>query len=291
MDISVLGPLTAFHRRVNVVPTAAKPRTLLALLAAYSGHVIPTDVIVAELWEEDPPPSASTTIQTYVLQLRRLLQRAIAQSPDRPPADDAKQILRTEPGGYLLDQSDGTFDAAEHQRLAAAGHEAIQAGDFRAARDRLNAALRLWRGAAFVDVQTGARLSAQATLLEESRKTALERRIEADLHLGRHHELVGELAGLTAEHRTDEQLHAHFIIALCRAGRRTHALTVFGRLRTALAEELGLDISPNLARLHHAMLVADPALENGHSAHRPHHSGRVGAPAGRRAGAPSEHPA
>ncbi len=254
MNISVLGPLTATRDGRSIVPSAAKPRSLLALLAAYSGRVIPIDVIVSELWENSPPPSATTTIQTYILQLRRMIRACSCE-------DDAKLVLRTEPGGYLLNQGDGVFDATEHERLAAQGYEAIQLGNFAEARIRLQAALDLWRGPAFVDVQTGSRLSAQATLLEESRRTVLERRVEADLQLGRHHELLGELAGLTAEHTTDERLHAHFMIALYRSGRRSHALSIFGDLRSALADELGLDPSPNITRLRQAILLADPGLD------------------------------
>jgi DNA-binding SARP family transcriptional activator len=255
MNVSVLGPLAATQGGVSIVPSAAKPRALLALLAAYSGRVIPIDVIVAELWENSPPPSATTTIQTYILQLRRLIRACTG------PYVDAKRVLRTEAGGYLLNQADGVFDAAEHERLAARGYEAIQAGDFREARNRLQSALDLWRGPAFVDVQTGGRLSAQATLLEESRRTVLERRVQADLQLGRHHELLGELAGLTAEHPTDERLHAHYMVALYRSDRRSQALNIFSGLRSALADELGLDPSPNITRLRQAILLADPELD------------------------------
>lgn len=266
MDVSVLGPLEASESGLSIVPTAAKPRTLLALLAAYAGQVTPVDVIVAELWEEDPPQSAFTTIQTYVLQLRRLIESALQRSPGHH-THSAKCVLRTEPGGYVLNQSQGCFDLIEHERLAARGYDAIQAGDFRTAKRSIEAALALWRGSAFVDVVAGPRLSAQAALLEESRRTLLERRIEADLRLGRHHELIGELAGLTAQHTTDERLHEHFMVALYRAGRRSEALHVFRRLRSALAEELGIDPTPSVLRLHQCLLMADPVLEAG-SAHR-----------------------
>jgi SARP family transcriptional regulator, regulator of embCAB operon len=257
MDICVLGPLVAVQSGVSVTPTAAKPRSLLALLASYAGHVTPIDVIIAELWEDDPPPSVLTTIQTYVLQLRRLIGRA----PHRSVSGCPKDILRTEPGGYLLDRAEGRFDVDEHSRLATRGHEAFQSGDFARAKASMQAALDLWRGPAYVDVQTGPRLAAHATFLEESRRTILDRRIAADLRLGRHHELIGELAGLTSEHPTDEQLHAYFMIALYRVGRRSQALTVFGRLRTKLATELGVDPTLDVERLYHSMLTAKPAIE------------------------------
>lgn len=259
MKVYVLGPLNAIWNGTSGVPSAAKPRSLLALLASYAGHIVPVDVIVSELWVGEPPPSAATTIQTYVLQLRRLVH-GLSRAGGGESSPDPKRILRTEPGGYRLDQSCGQCDAVDHERLAASGYEALLSRDFPTARARLSAALALWRGPAFVDVQLGPRLSAHATLLEESRRTARERRIEADLCLGRHHEVLGELAGLTAEHPTDERLHAHRMVALYRSGRRSCALSVFDQLRVALADELGLDPSPWLQRLRQAILLADPDL-------------------------------
>lgn len=261
MNVYVLGPLQATWNGASSAPSAAKPRSLLALLASYSGHVVPVDVIVSELWASSPPPSAATTIQTYVLQLRRLV-RGLCRAGADGRLPEVKDILRTEPGGYVLDQAGGVFDAAEHERLATAGYEALLDRNFRVARSRLNEALALWRGPAFVDVQLGPRLSAHATLLEESRRTVQERRIEADLCLGRHHEILGELAGLTAEHPTDERLHAHSMVALYRSGRRSYALAVYDRLRVCLADELGLDPSPWLQRLRQAILLADPGLDH-----------------------------
>lgn len=256
MEISVLGPLAVTHNGMSLVPTASKPRTLLALLASYEGRVAPLDVIIDELWEDDPPTSSLTTTQTYVLQLRRLIEKAAKAGPGGCP----KEILRTEPSGYALDQSQGTLDTTEFTRLADHGHDAFQARDFQTARTCMEAALGLWRGPAYIDVMTGPRLSAHATLLEESRKTLRERRIAADLQLGLHHELIGELAGLTAEHTTDEQLHAHFMVALYRSGRRDEAISVFTRLRSALATDLGVDPAPDMDQLYRSILSADPDL-------------------------------
>jgi len=262
MDICVLGPLRAAVDEINIVPTAQKPRSLLALLAVYDDRVVPLEVIIAELWEEGPPPSVATTTQTYILHLRRLIRSALGRLPGNGRPRNPMQVLRTEPGGYALDKFGGLFDLAEHERLAARGYDAMQAGDFNGAKESFEAALALWRGAAFVDVVQGPRLSAQATLLEESRKVVLERRIQADLHLGRHYEILGELAGLTAEHPTDERLHAHYMVALYRAGRRAQALNVFERLQAILAEDLGMDPTPGLRHMHKCVLTADPVLES-----------------------------
>lgn len=258
MEISVLGPLMAMRGGVSLAPTAAKPRCLLALLASHEGRITPIEVIIAELWEGDPPPSALTTIQTYVLQLRRLIENTI---DEEGTGHRSKDILRTEPGGYVLGRPGWQLDTTEYSQLAALGHEAFQAGDFESAKAYMEAALALWRGPAYLDVEVGPRLSAHATLLEESRRTLVERRIAADLYLGRHHELIGELAGLTTEYATDEQLHAHFMLALYRSGRRSQAMNVFTRLRSMLATELGVDPAPDLDRLYRCMLSADPVLD------------------------------
>jgi DNA-binding SARP family transcriptional activator len=262
LEISVLGPLIAEHDSMSFAPTAAKPRCLLALLASHEGRITPIEVIIAELWEDDPPPSALTTIQTYVLQLRRLIGKTF---DTEGIADHPKDILRTQPGGYVLDYPGWQLDAAEYSQFASLGHEAFQTGDFDGAKTWMEAALALWHGPAYMDVEVGPRLSAHATLLEESRRTLLERRIAADLSLGRHHELIGELAGLTTEHATDERLHAHFMVALYRSGRRSQALGVFTRLRSTLATELGVDPVPDLDRLYRSMLSADPTLDPGAS--------------------------
>lgn len=125
----------------------------------------------------------------------------------------------TKAGGYLLDTHGGTVDVREYQSRAVAGHRAMTAGEFATAADRFREALALWQGRALVDVQTGPRMTAEVLHLEESRLSVLSRRVDADLRLGRHHEILGELVGLCVEHPLDETFHGQYMVALCRAGR------------------------------------------------------------------------
>ncbi|MCE7006200.1 AfsR/SARP family transcriptional regulator [Kibdelosporangium philippinense] len=253
MEIAVLGPLTVKAGSGEVIPTAAKPRKLLAMLAIHADDVVPIVELNEELWGNDIPRSASTTLQTYILNLRTLIASAMGSS-----SAQAKQILSTRPGGYALNTT--SVDVRDFERLTEAGHRAHQAREYELAADHFRQALALWRGPALVDVQLGPLLEGEVQRLTEARLCALDRRIDADLRLGRHHELIGELTGLVAKHRTHEGLHAHLMVALYRSGRRAQAMTVYRKMRTSLIDELGLEPSPSLRRLQQAILKSDVAL-------------------------------
>ncbi|MDO0926669.1 AfsR/SARP family transcriptional regulator [Streptomyces sp. TG1A-8] len=263
LDISVLGPLQVICRGVPVVPTAAKPRKVLALLALSPDRFVSVESLMEELWEERQPRSAATTLQTYILHLRGLLATALADGPDRTGAGpvEVKDVLVTKPGGYLLHTYGGRVDVREYEARAAAGHRAMAADDFAAAAATFREALDLWQGRTLIDVQTGPRLTAEALHLEESRLSLLGRRIEADLNLGRHHEILGELAGLCTEYPLDETFHGQYMAALCRTGRRGRALEVYARLRLVMKRELGLEPSPAVARLQHTILSGGPGID------------------------------
>lgn len=256
MDIDVLGALDVRENGVSVAPTAPKPRQVLALLAVHADRVVPVASLIEELWSGRPPRSARTTLQTYVLQLRELIGAALARGAGSERRT-AKDVLVTLPGGYLL-AAGGTSDVREFDRLAGLGYRAMDAGDFAGASRTLATALDLWSGSAFADVQTGAQLAMEARRLDESRLCALDQRIEADLRLGRHREVLAELTVLTSRYRNHENLHAQFMIALYRSGRRGEALNAYTHLRTTLGHELGLEPSPRLRRLQHSILVAAP---------------------------------
>jgi len=257
MDIKVLGRLTAELNGVSVVPTAAKPRQILALLALQTGRVVTVPTLMEEIWGEHIPRSAATTLQTYILQLRRRIAAALDGDPARRPKD----ILVTQHGGYLLEVQPGQIDVQEFEQLCASGRDAHEAGDHRTAAELLRKALGLWQGPALVDVRVGAVLELETLRLEEDRMAALERRIEADLHLGRHAEIVPELRVLVARHPMHENFCAHLMTALHRSNNAWRALEAYQRLRGSLVEELGLEPSPRLQRLHQSILSADPALD------------------------------
>lgn len=263
MRIDVLGVLDVRENGVSVAPTAPKPRQVLALLALHADRVVPVSALIDELWAGKPPRSARTTLQTYVLQLRDLIALALDQQTpgtesDPPPRRRAKDVLVTSPGGYMLVLGEGGSDVREFERLAGTGYRALDQGDFQGASRLLREALSLWTGSAFADVQTGAQLEMEARRLEEARLCALDQRIEADLRLGRHRELLAELTVLTSRYSTHENLHAQFMLALHRSGRRGEALDVYHRLRGTLVRDLGLEPSSRLRQLQQSILTAAP---------------------------------
>ncbi|MDT6987472.1 BTAD domain-containing putative transcriptional regulator [Streptomyces lusitanus] len=256
MDIEVLGALSVSEHGISVTPTAPKPRQVLALLALHADRVVPVSSLVEELWDDEPPRSARTTLQTYVLQLRELIGEALAQAGERGVT--AKDILVTLPGGYRLNTRGGRVDFREFEKQAGAGYRAMDAEDFAGAARRLREALSLWTGAALADVTAGSRTGLEAKRLDEARLCALDQRIEADLRLGRHRELVSELTVLVNRHRLHESLHGQYMVALHRSGRRGEALNAYQRLRTTLVRELGLEPSATLRRLQRSILLATP---------------------------------
>ncbi|WP_030950132.1 AfsR/SARP family transcriptional regulator, partial [Streptomyces sp. NRRL S-646] len=257
MDIQVLGALGVSRGGVSITPTAPKARQVLALLALHADQVVPVAALVEELWAGRPPRSARTTLQTYVLQLRELITAALAQPAGGGPLC-AKDVLVTCPGGYRLATGGGTSDVREFERLAGLGYRAMDAGDHPRAARLLREALGLFSGAPFADVQQGSQLETEARRLQESRLCALDQRIEADLRLGRHRELLAELTVLAGRYRTHENLHAQFMLALQRSGRRSEALDAYRRLRTTLVSELGIEPCVALRRLQRSILLAGP---------------------------------
>ncbi|HEY0640184.1 MAG TPA: AfsR/SARP family transcriptional regulator [Pseudonocardiaceae bacterium] len=256
MDIKVLGPLEARHNGRSITPSAHKPRQILALLALQAGHVVTVPALIEELWGMQPPRSALTTLQTYILQLRRRIGAALP-----PDGSDPKDVLVTSYGGYMLDIDPAQVDVQEYERLVSAGTRAVEVGDEVSGSRLLRSALGLWRGQMLVDVHIGLRLAVELTRLEESRLGVLEACIDVDLRLGRHHALLSELAVLTARHPMHENLCAQYMIALHRSGRPWRALDVFKNLRSTLVEELGVEPSARLQQLQRAILNSEPSLD------------------------------
>lgn len=257
MEIRVLGPLVARHKAAQAVPSAGKPRKVLALMLLNEQQMVPVSALINELWDDEPPRSALTTLQTYVLHLRKLFADTLGLSPSQV----SKQILQTRNTGYLLSLGDADLDLREYRRLEQAGRSALQSGDDAAAVETFARALGLWRGSALIDVEHGRLLEAEVARLEQSRLTMVEYQVEATLRLGRHRESLSDLAGLVVQHRFHENLHAQYMLALHRSGCRTRALEIYHRLRTSMIDELGLEPSPKLQWLHHAVLTSEPQLD------------------------------
>ncbi|MEU6714644.1 AfsR/SARP family transcriptional regulator [Nonomuraea sp. NPDC046802] len=247
------------HNGESITPTAAKPRTVLAVLAMNANRVVPLETLSEELWDGNPPKSAKTTIQTYVMQVRKLAEIAIQRRPEK--AGQAKDLLVTLPGGYLLNACAHTVDMWEFERLGEEGHRALEAGDLQFAAAKFADAIDKWRGPALMDVQPGRHLKVHVQRLQEGLLSVLQCRIDTDLRLGRHHELIGELIQLVTEFPTHEGFYQSLIIALHRSGRRPEALCAYRELHTALTRELGLEPSLTLQRLHQSILLADRETE------------------------------
>ncbi|OLF17377.1 AfsR/SARP family transcriptional regulator [Actinophytocola xanthii] len=254
----MLGPLLLVRGDKVVTPSAPKLRQVLSLLAVQANSVTRVDQLVEELWEQSPPQSALTTVQTYIYQLRKLLKL------DDKPVDGvvASPTLISHPGGYILQLPDlDSIDANLFEQLARRGRQELLSANTEAASETFRDALSLWRGDFLEGVASGPLLYSHATRLEELRRTVLALRIEADLQLGRHQEIIGELTSLVNGEPTREDFSAKLMIALYRSGRRADALGVYQRIRTALVDELGLDPAAELQRLHQLMLEADPELD------------------------------
>jgi predicted ATPase/DNA-binding SARP family transcriptional activator len=244
-QFTLLGPLSV---RRDGEPTAIggqKPRALLAALLLEANRVVSLDQLVDALWGEAPPDTARNTIQVYVSQLRKVL-------PDG--------MLDTAPPGYRLIVDPETIDLFRFVRLCEEGRTRLADGNAVGAAETLRAALDLWRGAPLADFAWEPFAHAEISRLEELRLAALEDRIDADLALARHGQLIPELERLVVEEPLRERVRAQLMLALYRAGRQADALAVYQRARKALVDELGIEPGESLRKLERAILAQDPSL-------------------------------
>ncbi|MFG3187536.1 AfsR/SARP family transcriptional regulator [Streptomyces omiyaensis] len=261
MDVHVLGGLTVREGGVSITPTAAAPRQVLALLAAFAGQVVPVTVLTEELWPSGAPRGARTELATHIAELRALIARALHESEDGEATGGwterrtADAVLVSLPGGYRLDTGVGVHDIGQFERAAGAGYRAMDTGDLGRASLRLGEALALWRGEPYAGVAAGPCLRREIERLETARLSVLDQWVEAQLGLGRHEEILSELPGLAARYATNEPLQAHLMVALLRCGRHEEALAVYERLRTVLQRESGMEPSARLRRLQHSVLA------------------------------------
>jgi DNA-binding SARP family transcriptional activator len=252
MDIKMLGPLEIIRYGRPVTPTANKIRQVLAMLAVDVGELVTIEAMTEELWGANPPRSATQTLQTYIMRLRRL-------GEDDPPsrAPTGKRTVVTRPRGYVLDIDPAAIDVHHYEELAAAGRRAAAAEDYLAASRLFATALDRWRGPALVDLRVGPLLSIEVARLTQSRLGVLESRIDADLRLGRQHLVLDELTELTARYPMHESLCAQYMTALHRSGCTWRALEAFRTLRARLVAELGVEPSAQVRQLQMAILHAD----------------------------------
>lgn len=253
MFFRVLGPLDVEVDGRVVTPRAHKQRQVLALLLMEANKPVKIRDLVWELWDETPPASAVNTLQTYILRIRRILSETSDGQAERP---DPHRIA-TQRAGYLLRVEPDELDLHDFGTQMERATEAMARRDYQSAVQWLERALSLNRGPILADVPVGPLLEIHVSRVEEGMLRATETRIEAELYLGRHRQLVGELTGLAAQHRTHERLHGYLMIALYRAGRRVEALQAYHRLRASLVRELGLEPTAWLTRIQHEVLTAE----------------------------------
>ena len=235
----LLGPVEALADGQALPLGGPRQRALLALLALQPGRSMPAAAVAEELWHGRPPVGAENTLRTYVSRLRQALGR---------------DAVVSQSGGYSLILDAERLDVCRFERLVREGRDALARGAAGLAAERISAALELWRGRALADVSEGGTLASEALRLDELRVAALEDRIDADLALARHAELVPELRALVQQQPLRERLWRQLVLALYRSGQQADALAAYRDARALLDRELGLEPTPELQELERAIL-------------------------------------
>jgi DNA-binding SARP family transcriptional activator/outer membrane protein assembly factor BamB len=252
LDFRLLGPLEVFDGARAVAIGGGKRRSLLALLLLHGNKVVPADRLIDELWGEHPPPTAAKGLQVYISQLRREL------APKDPASNG--HILVTRSNGYVLQVGPDEFDVQRFERSLDDGERALQAGEPERAAQRLRDGLALWRGPPLADFAYEQFAQHEIARLEELHLVAIEQRIDADLALGRHAQVVGELDALVSRYPMRERVRAQSMLALYRCGRQAEALESYRDARRTMTEQLGLEPGPALRDLEARILAQSPEL-------------------------------
>ncbi|WP_240351275.1 BTAD domain-containing putative transcriptional regulator [Streptomyces olivoreticuli] len=268
--LRVLGPMSVHHDGRDLPLGPPRQRALLALLLIRLGRVVPTELLVEELWGERPPRQAVVSLQSHLSRLRRALHPAAA--PGHPP------VLRHRAPGYVLELDPEHIDFCRFERLVTDGRRLLERGDPLAAHDRLTAALTLWHGTPYAEFDNHPALYDESTRLEQVRLTALESRAEARLALGAAQEVATELEAEVRRHPARERLVGHLMTALSRLGRQAEALEVYERTRGHLVERFGVDTAAELRRIRTAILRREPEAGGpaGHPDGEPEQAGESG---------------
>lgn len=249
-EANILGPLSltlslpAGER--DATPSAKKQRQVLAMLLARAGRFVPAAVLIDELWDEEPPKSATTVVQTYILSIRKI----IAKEFDMSVTQVASSMLQTKNMGYLFSTQEISLDLRRYQSCIESARCAKESGNDHQAVLLFSNAEKIWTGPAFVDIEVGRLLASEKDQFECIFLANLELRIEAQLRLERYREAAIDLALWVSRFPYHERLYAYYMYALCLAGWRDKALGVFQLARKTLAAGLGLEPCIKLQRLH-----------------------------------------
>src|SRR5919106_1447865 len=244
MEFRLLGPLEVWDGEQAIPLGGPKQRAVLAHLLLHANEVVSTDALIDDIWGETPPEAARNSLQTYISLLRKALGGRIeARSP-----------------GYVIHIDDDELDALRFERLVIDARGSLGADPYASLR-ALQDAHALWRGTPLADLADEPSFRAEISRLEELHAAAIEDRIAAQLAAGNHAQVIGELENLVRRNPLRERLWAHLIVALYRSSRQADALDAYTRLRGVLADELGIDPSPELKHLHEQVLAQDPGLD------------------------------
>ena len=248
MDFGLLGPLVVRDGGRDVPVSAPRQRVLLAALLLSGDRVVSLDALAETLWDTEPPTGARGALHSAVQRLRSAL------------GPSGAELIETRPPGYVMKVGDRRLDVRDFGVLAARGHACAEAGDWARAASLLREALALWRGEPLADIPSQLLRDREVPPIEDQRLRALAARIDADMRLRRHAEVVPELRQLVAAHPLREQFHAQLMLSLYCSGRQADALAAYQDVRRLLADKLGLDPGPALRLLHQRILAADSDL-------------------------------
>jgi DNA-binding SARP family transcriptional activator len=265
MEFCLLGPLTVRCGGTALAVPRGRQRAVLAALLLRANHVVVVDELAEALWGAELPPSARVSAQNYVMRLRSTLGPAGSR-------------IATHPHGYLIRVEDGELDVARFEALLGEARVAARECRWPRAAGAAAAALALWRGEPMADAGSDVLALREGPRLAELRLRAAETRIDAELHLGLHGDVIGELRQLAGAQPLRERLHALLMLALYRDSRQAEALAAYRQARQFIVEELGTEPGPELQQLHRQILDADPALSLTGPATPP--AATVAAPAG-----------
>jgi predicted ATPase/DNA-binding SARP family transcriptional activator len=254
MEFRILGPLEVWDGGRSLPLGAAKQRALLAILLIRANQVVATDRLIDLIWPDEPPATANHSLQVYVSQLRKVLE------PEHR-AGAPYSFLISRPPGYLMRIKTEDLDLGRFQRLIDEGKQSMSEGTHDVASAKYHEALGLWRGPALADFGSQAFALSEIARLTEMRLRGLEDRIDADLSLGRHTDLAGELEALVAEHPLRERLRGQMMLALYRSGRQAEASAVYQQTRELLVDQLGMEPGGDLQELLKRILNQDPVLD------------------------------
>jgi DNA-binding SARP family transcriptional activator/DNA-binding beta-propeller fold protein YncE len=249
VEFQILGPLEVVEDGEPVALGTLKERLVLGVLLLHANEFVSRERLIDDLWGEAPPPTAHKAVNVYLSKLRKSLSVA------------GTDPITTGAGGYRLNVEPKRLDASRMQALVASARKCVAKGELESAAEHFREALSLSRGPTLAGLQLESRGRDEVEALDELRLAAVMDRIDCDLALGRHEQVLGELGVLVREHPLRERLRAQQMLALYRADRQAEALEAYTEARQTLVDDLGIEPSEALQRLQQAILRHDPALE------------------------------